>query len=61
MKGRHGPAGTTFHGRVAMRISVSNWATTPEDGDRAVDAILDVLRGVDEGVDEGIDQGSGAP
>ncbi len=33
-------AGTTFHGRVAMRISVSNWATTADDGDRTVDAIL---------------------
>ncbi len=32
--------GTTFHGRVAMRISVSNWATTLEDGDRSVVAIL---------------------
>ena len=31
--------GTTFHGRVSMRISVSNWATTAEDGDRAVAAI----------------------
>jgi glutamate/tyrosine decarboxylase-like PLP-dependent enzyme len=39
--------GTTWDGRLAMRISVSNWATTPQDGDRAVDAILDVLRGVD--------------
>jgi len=40
--------GTTWEGRLAMRISVSNWATTPEDGDCAVDAILDVLRGVDD-------------
>ncbi len=45
--------GTTWDGRLAMRISVSNWATTPEDGDRAVDAILDVLRGVDDGADQG--------
>jgi hypothetical protein len=30
-----------------MRISVSNWATTPLDGDRAVDAILDALRGIE--------------
>jgi glutamate/tyrosine decarboxylase-like PLP-dependent enzyme len=44
--------GTTWGDHLAMRISVSNWATTPEDGDRAVDAILDVLRGVD---------GTGAP
>ena len=49
--------GTAWDGRLAMRISVSNWATTPEDGDRAVDPILDVLGGVDEG----IDGGSGAP
>jgi glutamate/tyrosine decarboxylase-like PLP-dependent enzyme len=35
--------GTTFHGRVAIRISVSNWATTEADGDLAVDAILRCL------------------
>ena len=35
--------GTTFHGRVAIRISVSNWATTEADGDRTVDAILRCL------------------
>jgi glutamate/tyrosine decarboxylase-like PLP-dependent enzyme len=35
--------GTTFHGRAAMRISVSNWATTQEDGDRTVAAILRCL------------------
>jgi len=49
--------GTAWDGGLAMRISVSNRATTPEDGDRAVDAIRDVLGGVDEG----IDGGSGAP
>ena len=32
-------AGTTYHGRVALRISVSNWATTEEDGDRTVAAM----------------------
>ncbi len=32
-------AGTTYHGRVAIRISVSNWATTEDDGDRTVAAI----------------------
>ena len=32
--------GTTFHGRQAIRISVSNWATTEADGDRSVDAIV---------------------
>ena len=39
--------GTTWDGRLAMRISVSNWATTPLDGDRAVEAILDALRGIE--------------
>lgn len=33
-------SGTTWQGRAAMRISVSNWATGPEDVDRSVDAIL---------------------
>ena len=33
-------SGTTWHGRAAMRISVSNWATTPADVDRSVEAIL---------------------
>jgi len=32
--------GTTWQGRVAMRISVSNWATSEEDVDRSADAIL---------------------
>jgi len=32
--------GTTWHGRAAMRISVSSWATTEDDIDRAADAIL---------------------
>ena len=31
---------TTWHGVVALRISVSDHATTPEDVDRAVDAIV---------------------
>ena len=43
-------SGTTWAGRAAMRISVSNWATTPEDGDRAVDAMLAALAAsVDDG------------
>src|SRR5436305_5074852 len=33
-------AGTQWQGRAAMRISVSNWSTTPADVDRSVDAIL---------------------
>ncbi len=45
--------GTTWDGRLAMRVSVSNWATTPEDGDRAVDAILGILGGVNGGGDPG--------
>ena len=32
--------GTTWRGRRAMRISVSNWRTTEEDVDRAVESIL---------------------
>jgi glutamate/tyrosine decarboxylase-like PLP-dependent enzyme len=36
-------SGTTWHGRHAIRISVSNWSTTDEDGDRAADAILGAL------------------
>jgi glutamate/tyrosine decarboxylase-like PLP-dependent enzyme len=31
---------TTWHGRAAMRISVSNWSTDESDVDRSVDAIL---------------------
>jgi len=32
--------GTTWHGMVAMRISVSNWATSEEDVERSAAAIL---------------------
>jgi len=32
--------GTTWQGRAAMRISVSNWSTTEDDADRTVAAIL---------------------
>jgi glutamate/tyrosine decarboxylase-like PLP-dependent enzyme len=35
---------TTWRGRRAMRISVSNWATTIDDVDRACEAILRVAR-----------------
>jgi hypothetical protein len=31
---------TTWHGKAAMRISVSNWSTTKADADRAIAAIL---------------------
>jgi hypothetical protein len=33
-------SGTTWHGMGAMRISVSNWATTNEDVERSLEAIL---------------------
>jgi glutamate/tyrosine decarboxylase-like PLP-dependent enzyme len=33
---------TTWHGRRAMRISVSSWATTDEDVERSIDAIVRV-------------------
>ena len=32
--------GTVWHGRVAMRISVSSWATTDNDIERSLSAIL---------------------
>ena len=39
--------GTIWHGRAAMRVSVSGWRTTAEDIDRSADAILRVLGDVD--------------
>lgn len=36
--------GTVWQGRTAMRISVSSWATTAEDVDRSLEAILRVAR-----------------
>ena len=36
--------GTEWHGRTAMRISVSSWATTDEDVERSLAAILEVAR-----------------
>jgi glutamate/tyrosine decarboxylase-like PLP-dependent enzyme len=33
-------SGTTWQGRAAMRISVSNWSTTEDDVDRSVESIL---------------------
>jgi glutamate/tyrosine decarboxylase-like PLP-dependent enzyme len=32
--------GTVWHGRTAMRVSVSNWSTTEEDVERSLDVIL---------------------
>ena len=37
---------TTWHGRRAMRISVSNWRTTEADVDRSVGAILSAAEGL---------------
>ncbi len=34
--------GTVWHGRAAMRISVSSWATTEDDVERSLEAILRV-------------------
>ena len=42
--GRCWCGGTTWRGRAAMRISVSSWATTDEDVDLSVEAILDAHR-----------------
>ena len=36
--------GTTWQGHTAMRISVSSWATTDEDVDRSIEAILRVAQ-----------------
>jgi glutamate/tyrosine decarboxylase-like PLP-dependent enzyme len=38
--------GTTWHGRAAMRISVSNWSTTEADADLSVAAILRCAKAV---------------
>jgi glutamate/tyrosine decarboxylase-like PLP-dependent enzyme len=37
-------SGTTWKGRRAMRVSVTNWATTSDDVDRSVEAIFRCLR-----------------
>ena len=37
--------GTTWQGRAAMRISVSNWSTTEADVDLSAAAILRAYRG----------------
>jgi glutamate/tyrosine decarboxylase-like PLP-dependent enzyme len=39
-------SGTTWRGRAAMRISVSNWSTDEADVDRSVDAILRAAGGL---------------
>ena len=35
---------TTWHGRRAMRVSVSNWSTTRSDVDRSIAAVLAAVR-----------------
>jgi glutamate/tyrosine decarboxylase-like PLP-dependent enzyme len=37
-------SGTTWQGRAAMRISVSNWSTDEEDVDKSVAAIVRCAR-----------------
>jgi glutamate/tyrosine decarboxylase-like PLP-dependent enzyme len=39
--------GTEWQGQAAMRISVSNWATTDEDVERSIEAIVRIARHVD--------------
>ncbi|MFC6160854.1 pyridoxal phosphate-dependent decarboxylase family protein [Kribbella jiaozuonensis] len=39
-------SGTTWQGKAAMRISVSNWTTGPEDIDRSAEAVLRCLQQV---------------
>ncbi len=36
--------GTVWHGKAAMRISVSSWATTEDDVERSLEAIIRVAR-----------------
>ena len=40
--------GTAWQGNIAMRISVSSWATTDEDVDRSIEAILRCAREVQQ-------------
>jgi glutamate/tyrosine decarboxylase-like PLP-dependent enzyme len=37
-------SGTHWHGQECLRISVSNWSTTPDDIDRSAEAILAAMR-----------------
>ncbi len=36
--------GTVWHGRTAMRISVSSWATRDEDVERSLEAMIRVAK-----------------
>ncbi len=44
-------SGTTWHGQAAMRISVSNWATSEDDVALSAAAMLRVYRGLRGGAD----------
>jgi hypothetical protein len=35
---------TTWHGRRAMRVSISNWSTTQSDVDRSIASVLAAAR-----------------
>jgi hypothetical protein len=37
-------SGTTWHGKAAMRISVSNWSTSEDDMVKSAAAIMRVFR-----------------
>jgi len=41
-------SGTTWNGHAAMRISVSNWATSPDDVSQSASAILAVYRSLQQ-------------
>ena len=41
--------GTMWHGQAAMRISVSNWATSEEDVASSAEAIVKVFRALQRG------------
>ena len=50
--------GTNWQGKAAMRISVSNWATTGEDAERSVAAIRAVWKKFAGDVDPGVPRSS---
>jgi aromatic-L-amino-acid decarboxylase len=41
---------TNWHGRTAMRISVSNWMTTERDVERSLAAMTQAMRDVNRGL-----------
>jgi threonine aldolase len=44
--------GTQWHGRTAMRISISSWETTVEDVDRSLAAIIRIAKSVSRSPEE---------